>query len=42
MTGPEPKSADLIATEPTTVLPWGKSAPSSPTPACIGWLPHTP
>ena len=22
MTGPEPKSADLIATEPTTVLPW--------------------
>ncbi|MGO9192523.1 MAG: pyridoxamine 5'-phosphate oxidase family protein [Streptosporangiaceae bacterium] len=24
MTGPEPKSADLIATEPTTVLPWGQ------------------
>jgi Pyridoxamine 5'-phosphate oxidase len=22
MTGPEPKSADLIAAEPTTVLPW--------------------
>ena len=22
MTGPEPKSAHLIATEPTTVLPW--------------------
>jgi hypothetical protein len=22
MTGPEPKSADLIATDPTTVLPW--------------------
>ena len=22
MTGPEPKSADLIVTEPTTVLPW--------------------
>ena len=22
MTGPEPKSADLIATDPTTALPW--------------------
>ena len=22
MTGPEPKSADLIAADPTTVLPW--------------------
>jgi hypothetical protein len=22
MTGPEPKSADLIAAEPTTILPW--------------------
>ena len=22
MTSPEPKSADLIATDPTTVLPW--------------------
>ena len=22
MTGAEPKSADLIATEPTTLLPW--------------------
>ena len=22
MTGPEPKSTDLIATDPTTVLPW--------------------
>ena len=42
MTGPEPKSADLIATEPTTVLPWEQVRAVLADTRLYGWLPYAP
>ncbi|MGH3238372.1 MAG: hypothetical protein ACRDOH_34960 [Streptosporangiaceae bacterium] len=42
MIGLEPKSADLTAAEPTTILPREPSATSCGTPACTGWRPGPP
>jgi hypothetical protein len=42
MTGPEPKSAELIAADATTALPWQTVRDAQPTPVCTGSPPPIP